>query len=731
MDDMALVDPVAVAALTGGWISDPFTILGPHAGPDGRIVRAFAPGAEGVDVVERSSAKKLATLSGIDGSGVFAGLVPGDDPYCLRISWPGAIQETEDPYSFGVVLGDLDLHLFTEGAHWRLAERLGAAPTNLEGVNGVRFAVWAPNARRVSVVGDFNGWDGRRNPMRLRREAGVWEIFIPRLTAGARYKFEIVGPDRQTLPQKADPLARATETPPATASVVAASPDYRWTDSDWMTSRAERQSATAPIAMYELHAASWLRPEGNPAGVLDWDGLAERVIPYVSELGFTHVELMPIMEHPFGGSWGYQPLAQFAPSARFGPPEGFARFVDSCHRAGIGVILDWVPAHFPADPHGLARFDGTALYEHADPREGLHRDWNTLIYNLGRREVSGFLIASALYWLETFHIDGLRVDAVASMLYRDYSRAPGEWIPNEYGGRENLEAVAFLRRLNATVAERCPGAITIAEESTAWPGVSAPIAQGGLGFSFKWNMGWMHDTLHYLGEDPIYRRWRHGEMTFGLVYAFSERFVLPLSHDEVVYGKGSLYGRAPGDPWRKLANLRAYFTFMWTHPGKKLLFMGGEIGQPAEWSHDGQIDWDRLGDPLHAGLQRLVADLNGLYAGEPALHAADAEAWGFDWIVGDDAENSVFAYLRRGPGGELLLVVLNMTPVVRSAYRVGAPAAGFWREIFNSDAGVYGGGGVGNPPGAETRPEPAHGRAQSIALILPPLGALIFKHEGG
>jgi 1,4-alpha-glucan branching enzyme len=724
-----LVDPLAVAALAGGRIADPFAFLGPHPTPNGRIVRVFVPGAEGVDVIERGSTKKRGTLLQADASGLFAGFVPGDQAYRLRIYWPGAVQETEDPYSFGPVLAERDLHLFAEGAHWRLAETLGAAPVEHEGIAGVSFAVWAPKARRVSVVGDFNSWDGRRNPMRLRHEAGVWEIFIPRLAAGARYKFEIVAPDGRTLPQKADPLARATETPPATASIVAALPAHRWTDADWMAARSARQSGAAPIAIYEVHAASWLRPEGRTDGVLSWDGLAERLIPYVCELGFTHIELMPIMEHPFGGSWGYQPLSQFAPSGRFGPPEGFARFVDSCHRAGIGVILDWVPAHFPSDAHGLAQFDGTALYEHADPREGFHRDWKTLIYNLGRREVQGFLIASALFWLETLHVDGLRVDAVASMLYRDYSRLPGEWVPNRYGGRENLEAVDFLRRLNAIIAERCPGAMTIAEESTAWPGVTAPVDQGGLGFSFKWNMGWMHDTLHYLGDDPIYRRWRHNDMTFGLVYAFSERFVLPLSHDEVVYGKGSLYERAPGDHWRKLANLRAYFTFMWTHPGKKLLFMGGEIGQPREWSHDGEIDWDRLGDPLHAGLQRLTADLNGLYAAQPALHATDCEPWGFEWVAGADAEASVFAYLRRGPDGACLLIVLNMTPVIRNDYRIGAPAPGFWREIFNSDAGLYGGSGVGNPPGIETTASPAHGRAHSLAVTLPPLAAMIFKHE--
>jgi 1,4-alpha-glucan branching enzyme len=472
-----------------------------------------------------------------------------------------------------------------------------------------------------------------------------------------------------------------------------------------------------------------LRPAGDPAGPLDWAALAERLIPYVSRLGFTHVELMPIMEHPFGGSWGYQPLSQFAPSARFGAPEAFAHFVDACHDQGIGVILDWVPAHFPTDAHGLALFDGTHLYEHADPREGVQQDWNTLIYNLGRTEVQGFLIASALYWLERFHVDGLRVDAVASMLYRDYSRAAGEWTPNIHGGRENLEAVAFLKRLNSVIGHRCPGAVTIAEESTAWPGVSAPVVHGGLGFAFKWNMGWMHDTLEYYGNDPIYRAWDHQQMTFGLIYAFSERFVLPLSHDEVVHGKGSLYQRAPGDAWQKLANLRAYFSFMWTHPGKKLLFMGGEIAQPEEWNHDSSINWALLDDPRHAGVQRLVGDLNRLYVAEPALHDGDTEPFGFQWVIGDDAANSVFAYLRRDRAGAAMLIVVNMTPVVRHEYRVGVPEGGYWMERLNSDAALYGGSNVGNDGGAEAEAAAMHGHGWSLRLTLPPLAALILQRR--
>ena len=722
------LEPAVVEALITGRYADPFAILGPHEGPEGRIVRTLQPGAKAVQVLDRKSGKVISELTPEGGEGFFTGLAPGSAPYRLRIEWPMGVQETEDPYSFGVVLGDLDLHLFSQGAHWKLSERLGAAPVTFEGVDGVRFAVWAPNARRVSVVGNFNSWDGRRHPMRLRAEAGVWELFIPQLAAGEVYKYEIVGPGGETLPLKADPLARRTEHPPATGSVVAALPEFQWTDEAWLAARGAHQAPDAAMSIYEVHAASWMRPDGDPDGILDWAGL-ERLIDYAAGLGFTHIELMPIMEHPFGGSWGYQPLSQFAPSARFGRPEDLARFIDVCHARGLGVVLDWVPAHFPTDVHGLALFDGTPLYEHADPTEGFHQDWNTLIYNLGRNEVQGLLIASALYWLETFHIDGLRVDAVASMLYRDYSRAAGQWRPNIYGSRENLEAIAFIKRLNKVVHERCPGAVTIAEESTAWPGVSKPVSEGGLGFDYKWNMGWMHDTLTYFGKDPVYRAYQHHDMTFGLVYAFSEKFVLPLSHDEVVHGKGSLYQRAPGDEWQKLANLRAYFSFMWTHPGKKLLFMGGEIGQRHEWNHDGQLDWGLLNDPGHAGLQRIVGDLNRLYAAEPALHEGDCEPWGFEWVIGDAAAISAFAYLRRARNGESVLVLLNMTPVVRHDFRIGVPEPGFWAELLNSDAGVYGGGDVGNAGGVEAEQVPTHGKDWSLNLTLPPLAALVLKRR--
>jgi len=524
---------------------------------------------------------------------------------------------------------------------------------------------------------------------------------------------------------KADPLARATEAPPATASVVVDPTPYVWHDEAWMQQRARRHGADAPIATYEVHAASWFHPDGR---IPSWDELTERLVPYVAQMGFSHVELMPVAEHPFGGSWGYQPLGLYAPSARFGPPEGFARFVDACHRVNIGVIVDWVPAHFPTDAHGLARFDGTALYEHEDPREGYHQDWNTYIYNFGRREVQGFLIASGLYWFEHFHVDGLRVDAVASMLYRDYSRAQGQWIPNVYGGRENLEAIGFLRHFNAVVGERCAGALTIAEESTAWPGVSRPISEGGLGFSYKWNMGWMHDTLRYMEEDPVNRSWHHNDMTFGLLYAFAENFVLPLSHDEVVYGKGSLIRKMRGDNWQRFANLRTYLGFMWGHPGKKLLFMGGEIAQESEWSHDGELDWGSLSDPHHLGMQRLVRDLNQTYASEPALHQRDAVSTGFRWVIGDDRANSVFAFVRYGnEAASPVLVVCNMTPVPRHGYGIGVPRPGLWRELLNTDSALYGGSNMGNGGELRTVPVQRHGEAQSLELTLPPLATLYLR----
>ncbi len=722
-----LPEPAAVEALVQARHGDPFAILGPHATPDGTVVRTFQPEARAVSVVSRATGETMGELAQVHPAGLFSGTLRGGlAPYVLRIDTGDAERETEDPYSFPLLLGDIDLHLLGEGRHHDLGRCLGAHPTEVEGVRGVRFAVWAPNARRVSVVGEFNRWDGRRHPMRLRQGGGVWELFIPRLIPGARYKYEILGPDGAMLPLKADPVAWAAEVPPATASVIADTAPMRWTDADWMASQKQRQAPDAPMSIYEVHASSWL-PGGETRDRAGWDALAERLVPYVARMGFTHVELLPIMEHPFGGSWGYQPLGQFAPVARLGPPEAFARFVDRCHRAGVGVILDWVPAHFPSDSYGLARFDGTPLYEHADPREGFHPEWNTFIYNHGRNEVKGFLIGSALHWIEHYHADGLRVDAVASMLYRDYSRRAGEWIPNRYGGRENLESVAFLQELSRVLAERTPGAVMIAEESTAWPGVTRRADEGGLGFDYKWNMGWMHDTLHYMQEEPINRRWHHDSLTFGLVYAFSEKFVMPLSHDEVVYGKGSLIRKMPGDPWQRFANLRAYFGYMWTMPGKKLLFMGGEFAQEREWNHDAGLDWFLLDDPRHAGVQKLVRDLNNAYREIPALHARDCEAGGFRWVVVDDREQSVFAWLRLGRDGDApALVVCNFTPVPRHGYRVGVPRAGTWREMINTDAGVYGGSNLGNGGAVQAEGVASHGLDASVMLTLPPLATLVL-----
>lgn len=621
------------------------------------------------------------------------------------------------------LLGDLDLHLLGEGRHWHLADRLGAHVVEHEGRKGVRFAVWAPNARSVSVVGDFNDWDGRKHPLTLRGSSGVWEGFVPGACAGARYKYELHGPDGRLLPLKADPLARQTERPPATASVVPEPVQFEWTDEPWMRSRVQRQGPDAPLSIYEVHFGSWKRSDGS--GENDWQNTGADLIRYAIGMGYTHIELLPVTEHPFGGSWGYQPLGLFAPTARHGAPAQFAAFVDACHAAGLGVILDWVPAHFPTDAHGLMRFDGTALYEHEDPRLGFHPDWNTLIYNFGRHEVRNFLLASALEWLRRYHVDGLRVDAVASMLYLDYSREPGQWLPNVHGGRENLDAVAFLRDLNSLVAEQAPGAIVVAEESTAWPGVTAPVHAGGLGFQLKWNMGWMHDTLRYMGHDPVHRRHHHHDMTFGVVYAHSERFILPLSHDEVVHGKGSLFGRMPGDEWQKFANLRAYFGFMWGHPGKKLLFMGGDIAQQTEWNHDGQVDWQALGHAGHSGVQSVVRDLNRLYRELAPLHAADTSPDGFAWLVGDDVENSVFAFLRRH-AGQCVAVICNMTPVPRQGYRIGVPAASGWREVLNTDAAVYGGSGMGNGGYVAAEAIPSHGWPHSISLVLPPLATLML-----
>jgi 1,4-alpha-glucan branching enzyme len=719
------MNEATIDALVHGRHGDPFGLLGPHRTSEGWVIRALLPGAGRVTAVKPSGAE-LADFRRVHAEGLFEARTGERPDYRLRIDWNGVVQETEDPYSFPPLLGDLDVYLLAEGRHRRIAECLGARAMIRDGAEGVGFAVWAPNAERVSVIGPFNNWDGRRHPMRLRHGCGVWEIFIPRLFAGELYKYEILGADG-VVTERADPLARAAEAPPGTASIVADAAPFTWFDTAWQDRRAVRQD-DAPLAIYEVHAPSWRRhANGRP---FSWDELGERLVPYVRELGFTHIELLPVMLHPFGGSWGYQPLGLFVPLPELGPPAAFARFVDRCHQAGLGVILDWVPAHFPTDTHGLARFDGTGLYEHVDPREGLQRDWNTFIYNLGRNEVRGFLIGSALYWLQRFHADGLRVDAVASMLYRDYSRNEGEWIPNRYGGRENLEAIDFLRELSRTITEEVPGAMLIAEESTAWPDVTRPADAGGLGFTHKWNMGWMHDTLRYIGHDPVHRSYHYDDMAFGLLYAFSEHFILPISHDEVVYGKGSLLGRMPGDRWQSFANLRAYLAFMWTHPGKKLLFMGTEFGQPEEWNHDGMLAWHLLEDPMHAGVQRLLRDLNTLLHSDSALYARDFAQEGFRWVVADDRAQSVLAWLRMDPkSGAPVLVVCNFTPVPRLGYRVGVPAAGRWCEILNTDAEAYGGSGVGNMGGVRAVEEASHGLPAALELTLPPLAAIVLRSE--
>jgi 1,4-alpha-glucan branching enzyme len=715
-------------AIVAGRHGDPFGFLGMHPASVGLYVRAFLPDAEALAVIDSASGEVAARGERIHPAGLFVASMPERrEPfrYRLRVWWGEQPQEFDDAYRFPPVLGDLDLHLLVEGNHLVSYRKLGAHPLVHDGVEGVAFAVWAPNASRVSVVGDFNGWDGRRMPMRRRHAGGFWEIFVPGLRPGHLYKYELLAADGAPLPLKADPYAEAAEPLPGTASVVARLSRHSWRDDGWIGVRWQRNDRAAPISIYEVHLGSWRRGDGNR--YLSYRELAEQLVPYAADLGFTHIEVLPLTEYPFDGSWGYQPISLFAPTARYGTPDDCRAFIDACHSAGLGLLLDWVPGHFPSDAHGLGRFDGTALYEHADPRQGLHRDWNTLIYNYGRREVANFLLSSALYWLREFHIDGIRVDAVASMLYLDYSRNPGEWIPNVYGGRENLDAIAFLRRMNELVFGEGNGATTAAEESTAWPMVSRPVYVGGLGFGFKWNMGWMHDTLSYMSRDPIHRKYHHNDLTFGLLYAFQENFILPLSHDEVVHGKGSLIGKMPGDRWQKFANLRAYFAFMWTHPGKKLLFMGGEFGQEREWNHDTGLDWGSLADRFHAGVQMLVRDLNRLYRAAPALHELDCEPDGFSWIDAANGAESVLSYVRRGRDPhELAVIVCNFTPVPRHDYRIGVPRGGRWVERINTDAEIYGGSGVGNAGEVHADPHPMHGHAHSLRLSLPPLGALIF-----
>ncbi|GAA0329846.1 1,4-alpha-glucan branching protein GlgB [Actinoallomurus spadix] len=732
---MARVTNDEIDRLIGGDHHDPHSVLGAHPGRDGVTVRALRPLATTVEVILPDGTRH--PMRHVH-EGVFAVTLPtgtalaGDEPqavpdYRLAVAYDGPEVIQDDPYRHLPTLGELDLHLIGEGRHEELWKVLGAHTRTyasvLGAVSGTSFAVWAPNARGVRVIGDFNHWDGRAHPMRSLGSSGVWELFVPDVGDGTNYKFEILGADR-IWRRKADPMARYAERPPATASTVFTS-SYEWDDDEWMTRRKSYDALHSPMSTYEVHLGSWRADLG-------YRELADQLVGYVTEMGFTHVEFLPVAEHPFGGSWGYQVTSYYAPTSRFGNPDDFRHLVDRLHQAGIGVIIDWVPGHFPKDEWALARFDGTPLYEHADPRRGEQKDWGTLIFDFGRAEVRNFLVANANYWLEEFHVDGLRVDAVASMLYLDYSRAEGEWTPNIYGGRENLEAIDFLKEMNATAYKRSPGIVTIAEESTAWPGVSRPTHLGGLGFGFKWNMGWMHDTLAYLQRDPLYRGYHHHEITFSMVYAYSENYVLPLSHDEVVHGKGSLLGKMPGDEWQRFANLRALLAFMWAHPGKQLLFMGQEFGQGAEWAESRSLDWwllDEAEDNFHVGVRSLVRDLNHTYTASPQLWTMDTDPAGFRWISADDVAGNVISFLRYGPDGAPLACVVNFSGVPHENYRLGLPRAGRWREVVNTDAYEYGGSGVGNLGAVEAVDEPSHGLPASACLRVPPLGALWLAPE--
>lgn len=708
--------PAEAYAIVEGRHSDPFHYLGPHKEADKTVVRAFLPEAVNVDAIDDHGA--TTALERVHDAGLFVGaLANGSTKYQLRARYGDKSVDLDDPYRFPPILSEFDLYLLGEGTHQRLYDKLGAHPMVLEGVSGVGFVVLAPNAKRVSVVGDFNFWDARRHPMRVRGP-GYWELFVPGATPGDHYKFDIIGPHGQ-LTQKSDPMAFAAELRPSTASIVLDEtriPHPRPAPTDV-------NALNKPMSIYEVHLGSWRRKDDNEW--LTYRDLAETLPRYVRDLGFTHVEFLPVNEHPFDGSWGYQPTGMYAPTSRFGTPTEFALLIDACHAEGLGVLLDWVPGHFPDDPHGLGNFDGTALYEHANPLQGRHMDWGTLIYNYGRTEVVNFLVSNALFWLERYNIDGLRVDAVASMLYLDYSREAGAWIPNKYGGRENIEAISFLRRFNTEVFAKFPHATTAAEESTAWPQVSRPVEFGGLGFGYKWNMGWMHDTLNYISKDPIYRKYQHNDILFGLQYAFSENFVLPLSHDEVVHGKRSILGRMPGDDWQRFANLRAYYAFMFGHPGKKLMFMGCEFAQEREWNHDTSLDWHLLEQDKHAGIHSLIRDLNELYRNQPALHELDCDPAGFEWMITDDAGNNVFAWLRKGTNPRAqCLVVVNFSPNVYHNYRVRVPFTGTWREILNSDAAHYGGSNVGNSGEVI-----ATGLVPELSLTIPPLAALFLVPE--
>jgi 1,4-alpha-glucan branching enzyme len=713
-----------VAALNTGAHPSPFSVLGPHKSGNRRWITTFQPGAAEVLVTVGSKETVLPRIAG----DVFSGPVAGKT-YTLTMRYgDGSEYTTRDPFSFDPILTEFDRYLVGEGTHKELWRVLGAHVTKHGGVDGVHFAVWAPNARRVSVVGDFNQWDGRRHPMRPAGETGVWEVFLPHLGDGALYKYEVAGADGATR-LKADPVGFGSQHPPEKASVVRDISGYGWKDKKWMKSRAARADRASPISIYEVHLGSWRRRYDEGGRPLSYKELARDLVAYVKYMGFTHIELLPVSEFPFDGSWGYQPVGLYAPTIRFGPPHEFRDLVDAAHAADIGVLLDWVPGHFPTDPHGPAQFDGTALYEHADPREGFHQDWNTLIYNYGRREVKNYLFANALYWMEEYHLDGLRVDAVASMLYRDYSRKEGEWVPNKDGGRENYEAIAFLQEMNIAVYGADASVMTVAEESTSYPGVSQPVHTGGLGFGYKWNMGWMNDTLRYIEKDPIYRQHDHHLMTFPIDWAFSENFILPISHDEVVHGKGSMLEKMPGTHWEKFANLRAYYGFMWTQPGKKLLFMGCEFAQPEEWNHNAELNWGAAEQPDHKGIQRLIQDLNALYRDTPALHVKDCVPDGFTWLHNDQSQSTTGFARFGGPKDAPVVVVCNFTPVERLDFRVGVPAAGFWEEVLNTDAGIYGGGNRGNLGGVEATDVATDGQDQSVTLTLPPLSVVVLRHS--
>ncbi|MFJ2620781.1 1,4-alpha-glucan branching protein GlgB [Glutamicibacter sp. NPDC087344] len=721
---LSVIDAQQVGLLGQGRHPDPFAVLGPT--DDGKNVVVRLPGAARLWLFNSTDERELAAHA--SDPALFTG--PALPYYRLRIRWSsGHVEEREDPYRFGPVMGQLDEHLIGEGEHQSLWNTLGAHLITHEKVPGVHFALWAPNAQRVSVVGDFNAWNGTAHPMRSRGATGVWELFLPGLGEGVVYKYEIIGPDGTLMPLKADPVGFGSEHPPATGSVVRHLGTHHWQDQQWVAKREEINSVDAAISIYEVHLGSWRRT-GDGSEPLSYLQLAAQLVDYAAEMGFTHIEVMPISEHPFDGSWGYQPIGLFAPTIRYGTGQDFAAFIDAAHARGLGVIADWVPGHFPTDQHGLGRFDGTALYEHLDPREGFHPDWNTLIYNYGRPEVRNFLVANALYWLGEYHLDGLRVDAVASMINRDYSRAEGQWIANKDGGNENYEALDFLKQANAASYARHPGIAMIAEDSTAYPGVTRPVHDGGLGFGYKWNLGWMNDSLEYFGKDPVYRKHHHNQLTFGITYAFSENFLLPISHDEVVHGKGSMYSRMPGSHADKLGNLKAFYGYMWAYPGKKLLFMGQEFGQPREWNYQGALDWEVLDDPGHAGVRTLVRDLNRLYREQPALHRHDTRPEGFQWLLVDDKEHQVFAWLRRGePGDAHVVVVVNLTPVERTGFRIGFPVAGRWIEALNTDSENYHGANRGHGGAIETETVPAGGEAQSALLTLPPLSAIYFVEE--